>query len=269
MTLPYRKPAGHRLSLLGAMLLSPAWAWAHGPLFSFNPRTEFAGANVYEAGYRIDQAGGEAASEYKLEYKHGITSDLTVGLEVPYHRSDALDTPADPLLTAKYRFHRRADGPTQRSWTILGGARPDVVAEDGSGGSGFAALAYGYESLSWYRWASAGVRTHTENDAGIDPGDTVELNVAGGWRPRTPVYDQPDLVFVTGINAKIQQRATASGGRLADTGGTEVFTSPGFIWTYGRHFQLRHGVQIPVYSDLNGHQPASDFRALLEVEVHH
>lgn len=269
MPLSIRQPAWYRLPFLAVLLLGPGWAWAHGPLFSFNPRTEFAGANVYEADYHIDQSGGEAESEYALAYKRGITSDLTVGLEAPYRSGELRDTVADPAMTAKYRFYRQANGPRQRSWTVLGGVRPDVVADDGSGGSGFAALAYGYESLSWYRWASAGVRTYAENDAGIDPGDTLAINVAGGWRPRTPVYGQPDLVFVTGINAEIQRQATAGGSRLADTGGTEVFASPGFIWTYGRHFQLRHGIQIPVYSDLNGQQAATDFRALLEVEMHY
>lgn len=261
-----RRPPG--VVAVWLFLLTPAAAVAHGPIFSFSPHTEFKGAQAYELGYERHETAGEAENEFELGFHYGLTSDFTAKVALPYVRSDEIDTWGDPHLKAKYRFHRSTDGPSLTSWTVLGGVRPDTSDADESPGSAFAALAYGYESTVWYRWASIGVRRHAENDAGIRPGNAVALDLAGGWRPRKPVYGEPDLVFLAELNAELTQRARRDGADLADTGGTEVFLSPGFIWTYGRHFSLRPGVQIPVYSDLNGDQEETDFRARLAVEMH-
>jgi hypothetical protein len=250
------------------LYLTPAMAAAHGPIFSFSPHTEFKGAAAYELGYERHEVAGHAENEYELGFHYGVTSDLTAKVELPYVRSEEADTAGDPHLKAKYRFHRATQGPSLTSWTVLGGARPDTSDDDESPGSAFAAFAYGFESLTWYRWASVGVRGHAENDAGVRAGETVEINVAGGWRPRKAVYGEPDLVFLTELNAQTQGRAQRGGTDLDDTGGTEAFLSPGFIWTYGRHFSLRPGFQIPVYSDLTGDQAATDFRARIAIEMH-
>lgn len=250
------------------MLLMPAATWAHGPIFSFSPHTEFKGAVAYEAGYVREEVAGEAENEYELGFHYGVTSDFTVKLDVPYVRSDERETTGDPHLKAKYRFHRTTDGPSLTSWTVLGGVRPDVRDDDESSGSAFAALAHGYESLVWYRWASVGLRRHAENDAGVRPGDVLELNLAGGWRPRTPVYGEADTVFLAELNIEVQERARVNGQERPDTGGTEVFLSPGMIWTYGRHFSLRPGFQIPIHSDLNGDREETDFRARIAIEMH-
>lgn len=254
--------------LLSAILLLPGPAGAHGPIFSFSPHTEFKGAVAYDLGYERHETGGEAENEYELGMHYGVTSDFTVKFDLPYTHRDGRGNTGDPQLSAKYRFHRSTDGPSLTSWTLLGGLRPDTSDDDESPGSVSLALAWGYESLVWYRWASAGIRRHAEDDADVRPGDVLQLNLAGGWRPRRPVYGEPDLVFLTELNAEFQQRARRNGEELANTGGTEVFLSPGFIWTYGRHFSLRPAVQILIHSDLNGDQAATDFRARLGIEMH-
>lgn len=255
-------------AVVAVLVLTSVTAAAHGPIFSFSPHTEFKGAIAYEAGYMREEVAGEAENEYELGFHHGVTSDFTVALDIPYVRGHEMQGAGDPHLKAKYRFRRSTDGPSLTSWTVVGGVRPDTSDRDESPGSAFAALAYGHESLTWYRWASAGVRTHAENDAGVTPGDALELNLAGGWRPRKPVYREGDLVFITELNVEIQERARRGGADLADTGGTEVFLSPAFFWTYGRHFSLRPGFQIPIYSDLNGDQQETDFRARIGIEMH-
>lgn len=249
-------------------LLAPAVAAAHGPIFSFSPHTEFKGGHAYEFGYARDQAAGEAENEYEAGYHYGLTSDLTLKLKVPYERGPRGEAVGDVHLQGKYRFRRSTRGPSLTSWTVLAGGRPDTSDRDEAAGSAFAALAYGHEGARWYRWASAGVRTHAEDDAGVEPGDAWQLNLAGGWRPRKPVYNEADTVFLVELNVETQARATANGQRLAATGGTEVFLSPAMFWTYGRHFSLRPGFQVPIYSDLNGDQEETDFRARIGIEMH-
>lgn len=256
------------VAVAAVVVLTPTTVAAHGPIFSFSPHTEFKGAFAYEAGYMREEVAGEAENEYELGFHYGVTSDFTVALDVPHVRGHEMEGTGDPHLKAKYRFRRSTDGPSLISWTLLGGVRPDTSDRDESSGSAFVALAYGYESLIWYRWASAGVRRHAEDDGGVRPGNEFELNLAGGWRPRKPVYNEGDLVFITELNAEIQERATRGGADLANTGGTEIFLSPAFFWTYGRHFSLRPGFQIPIHSDLNGDQEETDFRARIAIEMH-
>lgn len=255
-------------SVAAVLVLVPVKAAAHGPIFSFSPHTEFKGSMAYEAGYMREEIAGEAENEYELGFHYGVSSDFTVAVDVPYVRGHEMEGTGDPHLKAKYRFRRLTDGPSLTSWTVLGGVRPDTSDRDESPGSAFAALAYGYESLTWYRWASAGVRRHAEDDAGARPGDVLELNLGGGWRPRKPVYGEADTVFLAELNIEVQERASVNGRESRDTGGTEIFLSPGMIWTYGRHFSLRPGFQIPIASDLNGDQEETDFRARIAIEMH-
>lgn len=249
-------------------LLGPVAATAHGPIFSFSPHTEFRGGHAYEVAYTRDQAAGEAENEYELGYHYGLTSDVTLKVELPYERGPHGAATGDVHLQGKYRFRRTTDGPSLTSWTLLGGVRPDSSDHDEAAGSAFTALAWGYESLRWYRWASAGVRTHAETDTGVEPGEAYQLNLAGGWRPRKPIYGEADTVFLVELNLETQERSTINGRDVADTGGTEVFLSPAMFWTYGRHFSLRPGFQVPIYSDLNGDQDETDFRARIAIEMH-
>lgn len=254
--------------LAAAAFTGPAAAVAHGPIFSFSPHTEFKGGHAWEFAYTRDQVAGEAENEYEFGYHYGVTSDLTLKAGLPYERGPHGSAVGDVHLQGKYRFGRWTEGPSLTSWTVLGGGRPDTSDRDESAGSAFVALAYGHEGVRWYRWASVGARAHAENDDGIEPGDEFRFNLAGGWRPRKPVYGEADTVFLVELNIERQERATANGQRLADTGGTEVFLSPAMFWTYGRHFSLRPGFQVPLASDLNGDQEETDFRARIAIEMH-
>ncbi len=256
--------------LTTSLVAAPLSALAHGPIFSFSPHTEFKGATEYHLGYQRTEVAGKATNEYTGEFKYGVNSNWTVGMELPYENGESSGV-GDFSLKTRYRFWRRAGPGTLRSFTALG----KVLFNTGSAGVStgstdyLAALAYGYESIKWYHWASAGYRINTRGGVGeLRRGNRLFLNLAGGWRPGIPVYTMPDTVFVVGLNAEITGHSRLNDIELPNTGGTELFISPGMIWTYGQ-VNLRPGIQIPVYSNLNGHQPATDFRFRFEIEMHY
>ena len=67
---------------------------------------------------------------------------------------------------------------------------------------------------------------------------------------------KPDGVFLA---------ALFGGATLGETGGWELFLSPGLFATY-RNVALRTGVQIPIAERLNGNQPTSDYRFKAELK---
>ncbi|GMQ89570.1 MAG: hypothetical protein BMS9Abin09_1072 [Gammaproteobacteria bacterium] len=77
----------------------------------------------------------------------------------------------------------------------------------------------------------------------------------------------PDTVWLLELNREYGQRAELRGSNLPDTGGTELFLSPGIFWTK-RNFAVKAGVQVPVFSDLRGSQDNTDYRGRLILEWH-
>ncbi len=258
-----------RGALTASLAVTPLSVLAHGPIFSFSPHTEFKGALEYHLGYQRTEVDGVSNNTYTGEFKYGVNSNWTIGMGLPYENGTRSGI-SDFGLKTKYRFWRQAVPGALSSLTVLGTVNFNTGATGvGTGSTDYlAALAYGYESIKWYRWASAGYRVNTTGDAGLNRGNRLFLNLVGGWRPGIPVYTMPDTVFVVGLNAEITDRSQLNGVDLPNTGGTELFVSPGMIWTYG-HVNLRPGVQIPVYNSLNGHQPGTDFRLRFELEMHY
>ena len=69
------------------------------------------------------------------------------------------------------------------------------------------------------------------------------------------------------LNLEGTARSERAGASVPDSGGTEAFLSPGLMWTW-RNVAVKPGIQLPIYSDLNGGQAATDFRAQIELELH-
>lgn len=276
MSCPRLRISTAALALTAALM--PLTASAHGPLFSFSPHTLYKNGVEMEESFFRDAVKGQALDLYETRLRYGVTGDWTVGLQLPYVNS-SLDTPGtlqgtgfgDLQLLTQYRFWRHDSLGVQRSAAFVGNLKLDTAGpKQGTGSTDFTGgLVYGYESIHWYHWASAGYRYHGEGPDGFRRGGTVLLNLVGGWRPRMPVFGQADTVFVVGLNAELTAKSTQHGRSLPDTGGNQLFVSPGLIWTNSTsHFALRPGVQIPIYSDLNGNQPRTSYRATLQLEYH-
>jgi hypothetical protein len=74
-------------------------------------------------------------------------------------------------------------------------------------------------------------------------------------------------VWLLELNGEYSERNELNGNALANSGGNEVFVSPGVFWTL-RNFAVKAGVQIPVLSRLNEDQQKTDYRARLILEWH-
>jgi hypothetical protein len=237
------------------------------------------GARTVELAPEIhaDKKGDERETELGLEMVYGITGDWAAGIELPYawndDGSERASGTGDVSLFTKYRFWRHDTLGAQESAAVLlkvktGSGDENATPSLGTGTTdSILGLAYGYESLEWYRWASMRYRHNGENDAGLRRGDGILLDVVGGWRPKPPSYYKPDAVWLLELNGEYGRRAELNGAELPNTGGKEWFLSPGIFWT-NRNFAVKAGVQVPIASDLNGDQEQTDYRAKLVLEWH-
>lgn len=225
----------------------------------------------------VAQQGNESETELGIEFVYGITGDWAAGIELPYVFKDDAGTSAsgagDASAFTKYRFWRKDSLGLQQSAAVLlkikfptGDAGSSPALSSGATDS-IVGLAYGYEGRKWYRWVSVRYRSNGRNTSGFKRGDKLLLDIAGGIRTRLTSYREPDTVWMLELNFESGQQADNNGVPVADSGGNEVFISPGIFWTK-RNFAIKAGLQIPVYSALNGAQSATRYRAKTVFEWH-
>ncbi len=268
------------LLIASVTLCSCSIALAHNPVFSPGPHVLFKQGVEIHLGAHREKAGQAQASELDLELTYGLTGDWATGVELPYIKKedgeDKTNGIGDMRLFTKYRFWRKDSLGAQESaagfLNVMHNNGDDKSTPPLGSGTADALLGftYGYEGLTWYRWASIRYRRNGENSAGLRRGDKWLVDFALGYRPRFPVYLKPDTVWILELNGERGQRAELNGSvtnRGDNTGGTEWFISPGIFWTL-RNFAIKAGVQLPLVSDLNGQQTASDYRAKMEFEWH-
>jgi hypothetical protein len=270
---------GVRYGLYTALLaaLCGGVAWAHDPVFGVGPHVLYKGGVEVATELHLEKAGDERETELGLELVYGLTGDWAAGIELPYAwEQDGADSghgTGDVSLFTKYRFWRHDTLGVQESAAVLLKVKIDTGDEDATPalGSGTTdtvlGFTYGFESLTWYRWASLRYRRNGENSAGLRRGDRILFDLAGGWRPTPPSYYKPDTVWLLELNGEYGRRAELNGAELPGSGGTEWFLSPGIFWT-SRNFAVKAGVQIPIASDLDGGREKADYRAKLLFEWH-
>lgn len=248
-------------------------AAAHDPVFGLGSHVLFRGGYEVHLKATRDQAGDARVGSGGVSLAYGVTGNLTLGAELPYRFARTPGTGSEGLGDAsvygKYRFWRRDRRGVQDSLALLLKLKLNsAAASHGTGSSDtIMGLAYGHESLEWYRWASIRYRHNGRGNAELDRGDAVLLDLVAGWRPRPPVYTRPDLVWMLELNGEMTQFNRVGALRLAGTGGRAWFVSPGLMWTW-HNFAVKTGVQLPLVSDLNGARRKDDYRARLEFEWH-
>ncbi|GBE09296.1 hypothetical protein BMS3Bbin11_01194 [bacterium BMS3Bbin11] len=271
---------GHMLKVFSALVITglmSSLAYAHDPIFSIGPHVLYKNGVEVHTGAATKKAGDENEQEVSLELTYGLTGDWAAGIDIPYafkeEGNESSNGSGDISVFTKYRFWRKDSLGLQESAAVLVKVITDTASDnktpslDKGTTDTILGLTYGYEGRKWYRWASARYRFNGKNDMGIDRGDKLLLDLVGGIRPKPTGYLEPDTVWLLELNTEFGQRAQIGGNDLANTGGTEAFISPGIFWTK-RNFAIKAGVQIPVYSDLNGTQADSDYRARLTFEWH-
>ncbi len=278
-----RRPLSTRSVWFGAlvavvMVATAKPGAAHNPIFTPGPHLVYGGGLEATIGYSRDRASGagerETEQEVELELEYGLTADWTAEMELPFVDKDLNDSDSsglgDIVLRSRYRFLRLDTPGVQRSAAVLGQVKLPTGDDDrtprlGSGSTDFVGgLLYGHESRRWYYNLAARYRLNTEG-GGLEKGDKQFLDVVGGVRPVLTGYLEPDAVVFLELNWENAGHDRLNGADLADTGGWELFLSPGLFATY-RNVALRTGVQIPIARGLNGDQPESDYRFKFEIK---
>ena len=246
---------------------------AHDPVFGLGPHVLFKGGYEVAPELYTAKKGDKRESELGVELTYGLSGDWAAGIEVPYVNQSVGNSSdsgqGDVRLFSKYRFWRQ-DGPgLQQSLSLVVKLKTDTAESHlGTGTTdGIVGLSYGYEGRKWYRWAAARYVINDTNDAGLQRGNKLLLDLVGGIRPTQNSYREPDTVWIIELNGELDQHAEFNNINLANSGGDEWFVSPGIFWTQ-RNFAIKAGVQIPIISQLNGNQTKSDYRAKLVLEWH-
>lgn len=261
--------------LIATFLYSPAWA--HDPIFGVGPHVLYKGGIEISPEMHLAKAGDSSATETALNFTYGITGDWAAGIELSYLDIDdgaARNSGRDDIkVFTKYRFWRHDTLGAQESAAVVLKVKLNTADDDANPALGtgttdtILGLAYGYEGRKWYRWASIRYRLNGTNDIGLQRGEKILFDLAGGIRFKPTGYLEADTVWLLELNGEYGDRADINGASVANTGGTEVFLSPGIFWTK-RNFAIKAGVQIPIISNLNGAQVESDVRASLTLEWH-
>jgi len=271
-----------RMAVAGLLFVAlPGVAMAHDPIFGLGPHVIYEGGVEVSSQLDVSQSGSTRGLDIGLlNIAYGINADLTVGGEFPwvfkkntYGQANGL---GDLGLFTKYRFWHEDSPGTVDSMAALLKVKFDTSKQGASTaakpalGTGttdvVAGLTYGHESLTWYRWASVRYRRNGHS-GGKKIGDKVLVDLVAGWRPTMPEYLKPDMVWLLELNGEYGRHGSLDGVSLVNDGGTELFLSPGFMWTV-RNFAVRAGVQLPVFSNLNGAQTKTDYRTRLQLEWH-
>lgn len=254
-------------------------AAAHNPIFTPGPHLVYGGGLETSFQYSRNRANGvgqrETGQEAEFGVEYGLTADWTAELDLPFVDKDLNDSGSaglgDIVLRSRYRFLRLSTPGVQRSAAVLAQVKLPTGDDGrtprlGSGSTDFVGgLLYGHESRRWYYNLAARYRFNTEGGGGLEKGDKQFFDIVGGVRPFLTGYLEPDAVVFLELNWENAGRDTLSGADIADTGGWELFLSPGIFATY-RNMALRTGVQIPIARGLNGNQSESDYRFKLEIK---
>ncbi|MCH8029285.1 MAG: hypothetical protein IH874_05085 [Candidatus Dadabacteria bacterium] len=277
ITLIYRMyplPLSALLILVG-LLSTPVLA--HEPVFSLGPETIFEGGFGIEVEFEFEDAKGEQLAVMNYEILYGLKDNLSLILKVPQilGREVGGETErglGDIEFRTKYRFFKRDTLGAQNKVSGIFGIKVPTGDDDaepalGTGTTDFLfGGSYGYESRTWYHFATARYRFRTESGS-RDPGDRLFIDGAIGYRPWRREYLEWDLVTLVEMNTEFEFKDELRGVRLPDTGGNIIWLGPTALLSY-RNIMFKGGAQFPVYENLNGNQDSSSVRVVFAAEYH-
>ena len=260
------------------MLLAwPGRAVAHEPIFGIGPRVIWKDGFGFEIAYGRERSGPFDTSSLEYELLYGITPDLAVTVAVPQVLSRRTVAGAgagigDVGVRLKWRFFRRdVRGGVYHAAVIAGLELPTAATAPVRLGSGtrdaLLGLAAGFEGRRWLWFASARYKRNGRTDAGVDVGDATLLDAAIGVRPVRTAYRKPDTVVMAELNYRSGDPWRSGSAVVPNTGGKVLFLSAGVWFTYRNH-AFKPGLQVPVYTSLNGIQERPDWRLVLAYEIH-
>lgn len=224
----------------------------------------------------------------------GLHQDLTVSLAVPYvskHLDQSGGSPTlrseglgDSALAGKYRFFQdTGPGETTEAAVIFGLELPtgrDGVKDGGmllpqplqpGSGSLDAILGGAFTRIDgrWLLNMDLIAKLNSEaNDYRF--GNTLRFDIGGHYRvypARYERFDQTTVNLVAELNGIWAGRDRLGGSRVAASGGTKLFATPGLQVIVSENLLFEGAVQIPVLMDLNGSQLEEDFVAVVGLRL--
>jgi len=265
-------------SVVSTLFLKATPAIAHGPIFSPGPETLYKDGIEFELDYYRSKNAGDSENEQSIGLGYGVTQDWQISAELPYLMVNEDGSKNNGVgnvhLQTRYRLWRldsfgKQDSISGFLTAVLDTAKQTTNPALSHGANDLiAGLAYGQESLIWQRWASLRYRYNGENDDGLNRGNQLFADVSIGWRSEEPEYYKSDTLWMIELNVEHSQNSQQNNISLSDTGGTEVFISPGVIWAY-RNIALKGGVQLPAYNNLKGNQNNTDYRIKISLDINY
>ena len=253
---------------------------AHDPVFSVGPHVLFKGGVELHGNISQDKSGVDKETAQTFVMQYGITGDWVTGFELPYKQVDKnneqLTGIGDVALSTKYRFWRKDSLAQQESAAFLLKVKLDSADNEvtPSAVDSMVGFAYGFESIHWYRWASVRYRFNgdgTQHNNVLERGNKTFVDLVIGYRATLNGYREPDMVYMLELNSEFTQRNSQRNNinvkQVKNSGGEQWFLSPGFMWTL-RNMAIKGGIQLPIYSNLNGEQQDNDYRFKLSIEWH-
>lgn len=237
-----------------------------------------------------------------LSFSHGISSDLTIGLHLPYIERDNVragednggmvevendGSPSgvgDLRLFGMYRLMR--DSSRSAEVSVIGGVKfPTGETEEESPGGELIGLEHqpGTGSVDFTVGAAASKRLReitlhasalgtltTEGDRDTELGNRFDWGL-GASMPvvRNSLRGGPQVtVDVTlELTGEVEGKVEEAGSKDRNSGGNRIFLSPGFRVTAGERFSFFGAVGFPVVDDPNGDDHETDLRVLVGVSA--
>lgn len=230
-----------------------------------------------------------------LGASYGITDDLSMSMKIPYaviddikeahsdepgevHRHGDVRGIGDLAILCQYRFAKIADA--QFESAVLFGLKvptgnthkKDIYRErletEHQPGSGswdpMAGLSvtkrFGRLSLD----ANLLYTIATKGAQETDLGDLFNYNLAFSYRA---LSDKIALDLIFEINGELKQKQSIDGSEDKNSGGNEVFLSPGLRISFNKNVMAYLSAGIPVIKNLNGLQTDTRFRSLFGIGI--
>lgn len=260
------------------VLPSPARAQGHGPVFGLSTPTLGAcgwGVDLPMMG-RVTATGDMVMLRPMVSY--GVTEDLQISgsFPIPLYRREGLrparattrmPATSEVELTVGWRFHRQGLAVGMRfestAYVSVGYPTQRAIAGPPTAPGITAAAVTGYASRSVYLWGGGLYRRYVSpaGPAADQLGDLVMYSLVLGYRPPffREDFPKPDWRLFLEAVGEWSARDLLGGDEVPNTGGHRTFIAPTLLGLYGA-WGVAGGPALPVYSSLNGTQPAEKVR---------
>lgn len=281
---------------LAVLAATPATA---APIRTTNPGTGLFVGRVIQPRFLLTEATGEGVELDELLVPVEITTSpspsTVAGVIVPYLQRELRtrrgtlreEGLGDITLFGKYRFHRKLGvwedaqaafrlavrtptGATDRPGALraVGPGLSETLSrslQTGTGTWGFTGDVAYLTARKRFVWGGNVAYTANLEGHGFRPGNEFRLNLDTEYLLLPLKYEQPGKeVFVLLEWLFVHREASSVLGRdLPGTGGTQLFAAPGIQYVATDRLLFEASVALPVFQDLRGRQPKTDFNLLV------